>query len=526
MDELRIPTPHVMSIGAIRNPKSVLHGWLEVAPGSLRDLRRLEPYHYREPHRGPFKAIYVLRPRVRNSIFHGPDRQDRPCRGTTGERRQTHPSSIAHCPSSSVFSASSAVDPSLSAEMAPFDPAGVVLYTMPTPNCRLRDAATGGMFKGFDRATQLAMLNARLRCISRVIIDPRFRGLGLAGRLVRETMPLLDVPIIEARAVMGRFHPFFEQAGMQAWDGPAPPRCTRLAAAFESAGITQRDLIDAQRTQGLLDALDEPRRSFVEREMALFLKCYGKRRNMPPGLQRTRFVLTRLMGPPVYYVWFNPRYGDPRPTTQDSRRTIDASQPTTREVGCRPFTRRKAVPRASGPRTRVSRPRNVAWACSPCTVGRIRPLPVSPRPLPSAKAATPVAVPPAGCPPAPSSIVPHPSSVVERIPIVSRETAARFIAAHIEARCHGVRKETQAMAASVEDGTHRTDKPGLEGLAGRPARMTGSRIKCGMIYSACGMAYLACGAWLLQFWLDALRLDEASIPSRCEGMPSGAPDGA
>ena len=269
-----------------------------------------------------------------------------------------------------------------------------------------------------------------------VIIDPRFRGLGLAGRLVRETMPLLDVPIIEARAVMGRFHPFFERAGMQAWDGPAPQRCTRLAAAFESAGITQRDLIDAQRTQGLLDALDEPRRSAMEREIAAFIKCYGKRRNMPPGLQRTRFVLTRLMGPPAYYIWFNPRYGDPRRTTQDSRRTIDDSQPTTRKVGCRPFTRRKAVPRASGPQTRVSRPRNVAWACSPCTVGRIPPLPVSPRPLPSAKAAPPVAVPPAGCPPAPSSIVPHPSSVVERIPIVSRETAARFIAAHVEARCH------------------------------------------------------------------------------------------
>jgi len=338
--------------------RCVLWDWLEVTPGSLRDLRRLEPYHYCEPHRGPFKAIYVLRPRTHNGISQRRDCPDHP------EGLDQEPSAV------------SAVNFGYPAEMTPFDAAGVVLYTMPTPNCQLRDAATGGIFKGFDRATQLAMLNARLRCISRVIIDPRFRGLGLAGRLVRETMPLLDVPIIEARAVMGRFHPFFERAGMQAWDGPAPPRCTRLAAAFESAGITQRDLIDAQRTQGLLDALDEPWRSFVEREMALFLKCYGKRRNMPPSLERTRFVLSRLSGRAVYYIWFNPRYSDLRRTTQDPRRMTDDSQPTPREVGCRPFAQ---------------------------------------------------------------------ASLMEPIPVISRETAARFIAAHVEARCHRDAEYTQGV---------------------------------------------------------------------------------
>jgi hypothetical protein len=47
-----------------------------------------------------------------------------------------------------------------------------------------------------------------------VIIEPRFRSLGQAVRLVKETMPLMNVPFIEALAVMGRVNPFFEKAGM------------------------------------------------------------------------------------------------------------------------------------------------------------------------------------------------------------------------------------------------------------------------------------------------------------------------
>ena len=93
---------------------------------------------------------------------------------------------------------------------------GVIVYTMPSPGLELRNIATGNLFTGFDRAPHLALVNKNIRCIARLIIEPRFRGLGLASWLVRETMPQMYVPIIEALAVMGLVNPFFEKAGMKA----------------------------------------------------------------------------------------------------------------------------------------------------------------------------------------------------------------------------------------------------------------------------------------------------------------------
>ena len=49
---------------------------------------------------------------------------------------------------------------------------------------------------------------------------------------------------------------------------------------------------------------------FIEREIKHFLKGHGSRRDMPPGLERTRYVLSRLNARPVYYVWFNKTMSD------------------------------------------------------------------------------------------------------------------------------------------------------------------------------------------------------------------------
>jgi predicted GNAT family N-acyltransferase len=64
------------------------------------------------------------------------------------------------------------------------------------------------------KKTRLSLINKNVVCITRVIIDPRFRGLGLASRLVRETMGQMGRPIVESAAVMGHVNPFFEKAGM------------------------------------------------------------------------------------------------------------------------------------------------------------------------------------------------------------------------------------------------------------------------------------------------------------------------
>jgi hypothetical protein len=184
---------------------------------------------------------------------------------------------------------------------------GVIVYKMPTPGAELRNVATGGLFTGFDRSTQLVLLNKNIRCINRVIIEPRFRSLGLASRLVRETMPKIDIPIVEAMAVMGLVNPFFEKAGMKAFTAKIQARCVRLVEALSMVGIERQELIDPQKVQRKLDRLPAASAEFIEQEIYRFLQSYGSARYSQAGLERTRYILGKLTARPVYYIWFNPK---------------------------------------------------------------------------------------------------------------------------------------------------------------------------------------------------------------------------
>jgi len=186
---------------------------------------------------------------------------------------------------------------------------GVIVYTMPAAALELRNLATGNLFTGFDRKTRMALINKNIRCIARVIIEPRFRSLGLASRLVRETMGKMNKPIIEAMAVMGRVNPFFEKAGMKAYTGPTPLRCAELIEAFSMVGIEKKDFLWPREVHRRIENLPTQKAGFIEHHIKKFLQSYGKRRQMLPSPQRTGFVLSKLTDRPVYYIWFNSDVG-------------------------------------------------------------------------------------------------------------------------------------------------------------------------------------------------------------------------
>jgi len=230
---------------------------LELVPGDMSDYTQLAEYHYREERPVVVKAVYVLRP-------------VRPL-GSFGRR-----------------------------------PAGVIVYTMPNPRVELRTVATGGRFAGLDRQTELSLLNRNVRCIARVIVEPRLRGIGLASRLVRETMPMMNVPIVEAMGVMPLVNPFLQRAGMKAFEPRVPVEHVKLIEAFSAVQVEESDLVSPATVQARLDGLTGPEAAFIERHIVEFLKSHGTRRTMPPGIERTRYLLGKLTHRPVYYIWLNP----------------------------------------------------------------------------------------------------------------------------------------------------------------------------------------------------------------------------
>ncbi len=84
---------------------------------------------------------------------------------------------------------------------------GVIVYSYPPPACYGRRLALPRM--------PIQELNKKLSIINRVVIHPKYRTIGLGAKLISETLPLVGTPYVELIAVMAKYSPFAEKAGMQ-----------------------------------------------------------------------------------------------------------------------------------------------------------------------------------------------------------------------------------------------------------------------------------------------------------------------
>lgn len=121
--------------------------------------------------------------------------------------------------------------------------AGVLVVSMPTLNGRWRRPVPGESKR--EAARRLNCPRRGVRCISRVIVDPRFRGLGVATVLVRAYLRRPLTPSTEAVAAMGPYSGFFVRAGMRAVALPPSRRDAALRAALRRAGVRAWRLTDA-----------------------------------------------------------------------------------------------------------------------------------------------------------------------------------------------------------------------------------------------------------------------------------------
>ncbi len=116
---------------------------------------------------------------------------------------------------------------------------GVLTVSMPTLNGCWRRRAWPGEYDGPGLSKRAAAdrINRDLRCISRVIIDPRFRARGIGAALVRAYLADPLTRRIEAVAAMGAACPLFVRAGMREWIAEPTWRDIRLIDAIRSAEL-------------------------------------------------------------------------------------------------------------------------------------------------------------------------------------------------------------------------------------------------------------------------------------------------
>jgi GNAT superfamily N-acetyltransferase len=94
----------------------------------------------------------------------------------------------------------------------------VLSYPVPMLGARLR------MFglRGHRYGVALRFANKHFMTVSRIVVHPQFRTVGLASELVRQLIDGAPTRFVEASAAMARFSRFLERAGMTRFADPEP----------------------------------------------------------------------------------------------------------------------------------------------------------------------------------------------------------------------------------------------------------------------------------------------------------------
>ncbi|MEM2202713.1 MAG: ATP-binding cassette domain-containing protein [Candidatus Bathyarchaeia archaeon] len=149
---------------------------------------------------------------------------------------------------------------------------GVIVYSYPPPTCFGRRLILPKM--------SMKELNEKLSTISRVVVHPKYRTIGLGSKIVKETLPLVGTPYIEMPAVMAKYNPFAEKAGMQKIaEQPPPKEALKIAETLRQLGFNIHLLGSEKYVLNKLQSLNETevetiREAFIKHSHTRFIKYF------------------------------------------------------------------------------------------------------------------------------------------------------------------------------------------------------------------------------------------------------------
>ncbi len=185
---------------------------------------------------------------------------------------------------------------------APELTAGVLTLSMPVLNGPWRALAWPALLEGADKRQRASRLNVNLRTISRVLVDPRFRGRGIGSALVRHAIAHAQVPLVEAIASMAVLVPLFSAAGMRRIEPPETLRASKLRLALDQAQLTHDRLIEADTVSAIAFATAGPLAALASALRAWARNSRGTRRLITGPFPALCQAAARGLAPKAIYV--------------------------------------------------------------------------------------------------------------------------------------------------------------------------------------------------------------------------------
>lgn len=218
---------------------------------------RLEPYHYVLETIKPYKSIYGIFP------------------------KESYQKAHAH-------------------------PIAVVVYAPPFANLQARNRVLKEIRPTpSSKKANLQWVNKNIIMAKRLIVDPRYRRLGLAKWLMQESSKLQPYPIIEALSPIDYTNKILLSAGFQRHYQPAPNYYSRVKNVLALAGISEVLQQHPKEVNKRIASLPSEIQKKVDYEFKRFLQHFRKfnQKNYIKG--HIKYILSKLNFPNVYFIKFN-----------------------------------------------------------------------------------------------------------------------------------------------------------------------------------------------------------------------------
>jgi GNAT superfamily N-acetyltransferase len=196
---------------------------------------------------------------------------------------------------------------------------GVIVYVFPPPACYGRRLVLPRM--------SMQELNSHVSTINRVVVHPKYRSIGLGAKLIRETLPLAGTPYVEMIAVMAKYNPFAEKAGMRKTAIQQPTKdIHRLSQTLDNLGLElcllgSQNYVQEKLRSLTSENLESLRNCLMRNSHPRFKKEFSGSRHVPYGnsadfqecirnadiakLARLVRIVGMLLQTKVYLFWHN-----------------------------------------------------------------------------------------------------------------------------------------------------------------------------------------------------------------------------
>jgi hypothetical protein len=194
-------------------------------------------------------------------------------------------------------------------------PAAVALMSYPDLHSAARNIATDDAYKIAGSKRQAMKVNREVLKLSRLVVAPGLRGIGLTHLIIGALIDNLNCRWIECVTAMGRYSTFLERAGFREVPQQSHPIEAKLQEFAENERVPETHLIDPQKLIDWSESLSvRKRRDFRKLAWRYFhhFVIHRRTRKSPakvvPGPNDPRWkdvwmlISRRLAERPAYYI--------------------------------------------------------------------------------------------------------------------------------------------------------------------------------------------------------------------------------